>query len=106
MFAMALVRQLRGPHLSTCPWCSMRSSMEPTEATSPNSLPQSSTGRLDVSKVRIGKKSGSTYDKVSYRQQFCVPENTMSSAPVPITSFGSPGRSWAIKASYWLPGPN
>lgn len=49
--AMALVRQLRGPHLSTCPWWSMRSSMEPTEATSPNSLPQSSTGRLEVSKV-------------------------------------------------------
>ena len=31
---MAVVRQPRGPHLSTCPWSSMRSSLELTEATS------------------------------------------------------------------------
>src|ERR1035437_10587049 len=30
-----LVRQLRGPHLSTCPWCSKRSSMALTAAASP-----------------------------------------------------------------------
>ena len=46
-----LVRQLRGPHLSTCPWCNSRSSMAETAALSPSSLPQSSTGRLDVSSV-------------------------------------------------------
>jgi len=46
-----LVRQLRGPHLSTCPWCSRRSSMALTAATSARSLPQSSTGRLEVSRV-------------------------------------------------------
>ena len=46
-----LVRQLRGPHLSTWPWCSRRSSMELTAATSASSLPQSSTGRLEVSRV-------------------------------------------------------
>jgi len=45
------VRQLRGPHLSTCPWCSKRSSMALTAAASPSSLPQSSTGRLEVSMV-------------------------------------------------------
>jgi hypothetical protein len=44
-----LVRQLRGPHLSTWPWCSKRSSMALTPAASPSSLPQSSTGRLEVS---------------------------------------------------------
>src|ERR1022692_4704467 len=38
-----LVRQLRGPHLSTWPWCSKRSSMARTAAASPSSLPQSST---------------------------------------------------------------
>ena len=32
-----LVRQLRGPHLSTCPWCSKRSSMALTAAASPSS---------------------------------------------------------------------
>ena len=47
----ALVRQLLGPHLSTCPWCSKRSSIELTAAVSPSSLPQSSTGRFDVSSV-------------------------------------------------------
>jgi hypothetical protein len=46
-----LVRQLRGPHLSTWPWCNSRSSMELTAAVSPSSLPQSSTGRLEVSRV-------------------------------------------------------
>ena len=46
-----LVRQLRGPHLSTWPWCSKRSSMALTAAASPSSLPQSSTGRLEVSMV-------------------------------------------------------
>ena len=46
-----LVRQLRGPHLSRCPWWSNRSSMAPTAAASPSSLPQSSTGRLEVSSV-------------------------------------------------------
>src|SRR5712692_4403016 len=45
------VRQLRGPHLRTCPWWRRRSSMAVTAALSPNSLPQSSTGRLEVSKV-------------------------------------------------------
>ena len=48
---LVLVRQLRGPHLSTCPWCSSRSSMAETAALSPSSLPQSSTGRFDVSSV-------------------------------------------------------
>ena len=43
-----LVRQLRGPHLSTWPWCSKRSSMALTAAASPNSLPQSSTGRFNA----------------------------------------------------------
>ncbi len=43
-----LVRQLRGPHLSTCPWCSKRSSMALTAAASPSSLPQSSTGRFNA----------------------------------------------------------
>jgi hypothetical protein len=46
-----LVRQLRGPHLSRWPWCSKRSSMALTAAASPNSLPQSSTGRLEVRMV-------------------------------------------------------
>lgn len=49
--AAVLVRQLRGPHLSRCPWWSNRSSMAPTAAASPSSLPQSSTGRLEVSRV-------------------------------------------------------
>ncbi len=49
--AAVLVRQLRGPHLSRCPWWSNRSSMAPTAAASPSSLPQSSTGRLEVSSV-------------------------------------------------------
>ena len=49
--AAVLVRQLRGPHLSTWPWCSRRSSMALTAATSASSLPQSSTGRLEVSRV-------------------------------------------------------
>src|ERR1700737_3204634 len=43
-----LVRQLRGPHLSTCAWCSKRSSNAVIAAVSPSSLPQSSTGRFDV----------------------------------------------------------
>jgi len=46
-----LVRQLRGPHFSTCPWCRSRSSIALTAAVSPSSLPQSSTGRLEVSSV-------------------------------------------------------
>src|SRR5208337_214857 len=46
-----LVRQLRGPHLSTWPWCSKRSSIALTAAASPSSLPQSSTGRFEVSMV-------------------------------------------------------
>jgi len=49
--AAVLVRQLLGPHLSTWPWCSRRSSMALTAATSASSFPQSSTGRLDVSSV-------------------------------------------------------
>jgi hypothetical protein len=49
--AAVLVRQLRGPHLSRCPWWSNRSNMAPTAAASPSSLPQSSTGRLEVSSV-------------------------------------------------------
>ena len=46
-----LVRQLRGPHFKTWPWCRRRSSMEPTAAVSPSNLPQSSTGRLEVNSV-------------------------------------------------------
>ena len=46
-----LVRQLRGPHFSTCPWWRRRSSMALTAAASPNNLPQSSTGRLEVTSV-------------------------------------------------------
>jgi Acyltransferase family len=46
-----LVRQLRGPHLSTCAWWSKRSSRAVTAAVSPRSFPQSSTGRFDVSSV-------------------------------------------------------
>ena len=45
------VRHLRGPHLSTCAWCRSRSSNAVTAAVSPSSLPQSSTGRFDVSNV-------------------------------------------------------
>src|SRR5258708_39648870 len=48
-----LVRQLRGPHLSTCPWCSSRSSIAETAALSPSSLPQSSTGLFDVISVLV-----------------------------------------------------
>ena len=48
---MVLVRQLRGPHFSTCPWWSSRSSIALTAAVSPSSLPQSSTGRFEVSSV-------------------------------------------------------
>src|SRR5712692_5245119 len=44
-----LVRQLLGPHLSTCAWCKIRSSSAVTAAVSPRSLPQSTTGRFDVS---------------------------------------------------------
>src|SRR3984957_14984820 len=43
-----LVRQLRGPHLRTCPWCRRRSSMAETAALSPSSFPQSSTGLFEV----------------------------------------------------------
>ena len=46
-----LVRQLRGPHLSTWAWCSSRSSSAVTAAVSPSSLPQSSTGRFEVRSV-------------------------------------------------------
>src|SRR6266700_6214151 len=46
-----LVRQLRGPHLRTCPWCRRRSSMAETAALSPSSFPQSSTGLFDVISV-------------------------------------------------------
>lgn len=49
--APALVRQLRGPRLSTRPWCNRRSSMAVTAALSPSNLPQSSTGRFDVISV-------------------------------------------------------
>jgi hypothetical protein len=45
------VRQLRGPHFSTCAWCSRRSRSAVTAAVSPRSLPQSSTGLFDVSRV-------------------------------------------------------
>jgi site-specific DNA recombinase len=38
-------------HLRTWPWCSRRSSMALTAATSASSLPQSSTGRFEVSRV-------------------------------------------------------
>ena len=43
-----LVRQLLGPHLSRWAWCIRRSSRALTAAVSPRSLPQSSTGRLEV----------------------------------------------------------
>ena len=46
-----LVRQLRGPHLRTCPWCRRRSSMAETAALSPSSFPQSSTGLFEVISV-------------------------------------------------------
>ena len=46
-----LVLQLRGPHLRMWPWCRRRSSMAVTAAMSPSSFPQSSTGRLEVTKV-------------------------------------------------------
>src|SRR3989442_10729827 len=47
------VRQLRGPHVSTCAWWRSRSSIAVTAAVSPRSLPQSSTGRFDVSSVEV-----------------------------------------------------
>ena len=45
------VRKLRGPHLRTWAWCNRRSSIAVTAATSPRSLPQSSTGRFEVMRV-------------------------------------------------------
>ena len=45
------VRQLRGPQVRTCAWWSRRSSIAVTAAVSPRSLPQSSTGRFEVSSV-------------------------------------------------------
>ena len=54
-----LVRQLRGPHLSTWPWCSKRSSMALTAAASPSSLPQSSTGRTHRNPRRFQVGAGS-----------------------------------------------
>src|ERR1035437_2696978 len=48
---LVLVLQLRGPHLSTWPWCRSRSSIAVTAALSPSSLPQSSTGRFEVISV-------------------------------------------------------
>ena len=47
----SFVRQLRGPHLRTWAWWSSRSSIAVTAAVSPSSLPQSSTGRFEVSNV-------------------------------------------------------
>jgi hypothetical protein len=47
----SFVRQLRGPHLRRWAWWSRRSSMAVTAAVSPSSLPQSSTGRLEVRSV-------------------------------------------------------
>jgi hypothetical protein len=44
-----LVRQLRGPHLSTCPWCSRRSSMPLTAAATPQQLAPVFYRRLEVS---------------------------------------------------------
>ncbi len=40
----SLVRQLRGPHVSTCAWWSSRSRSAVTASMSPSRLPQSSTG--------------------------------------------------------------
>ena len=45
------VRQLLGPHVRTWAWWSRRSSIAVTAAVSPRSLPQSSTGRFEVSSV-------------------------------------------------------
>ena len=45
------VRQLRGPHFRTWAWCKRRSRSAVTAAVSLRSLPQSSTGRLDVRSV-------------------------------------------------------
>jgi len=45
---LALDRQLCGPHLRMWAWWRRRSSMAVTAAVSPRSLPQSSTGRLEV----------------------------------------------------------
>src|SRR5580700_1245808 len=42
----------------------------------------------------FGSPGGSTYDKVCYRQQFRLPENTMSSAPVPIISVNDQPPVW------------
>lgn len=47
----SFVRQLRGPHLRRCAWWRSRSSIAVTAAVSPSSLPQSSTGRFEVSSV-------------------------------------------------------
>src|SRR6266478_4567300 len=49
-----LVRQLRRPHFNTCPGWSRRSSIALTAATSPNVLPQSSTGRFEVNSESPG----------------------------------------------------
>jgi len=47
----SLVRQLLGPHLRTWAWWRSRSSIAVVAAVSPRSLPQSSTGRFEVSSV-------------------------------------------------------
>ena len=46
--AWSFIRQLRGPRLRTWAWWSARSRRAVAAAVSPSSLPQSSTGRLDV----------------------------------------------------------
>jgi hypothetical protein len=48
---LIFVRQLLGPHLSTCPWGRRRSSMALTAAASASILPQSSTGRFNAESV-------------------------------------------------------
>jgi hypothetical protein len=43
---VVLVRQLRGPHLSTCPWCNKRSTMAETAALSPKQLAPAFDGSI------------------------------------------------------------
>jgi hypothetical protein len=55
------VRQLRGPHLSTCAWCSSRSSSAVTAAVSPSSFEQGV--RLPIDDT-IALQNGGTPDRL------------------------------------------